>query len=224
MADNFRQYVGKLLAGVRWARAPWGQRLTVGLFGLFSDLNAEGARQANRARLTDGSHDDALGEIGRTRDIERYTNDSPATYRGRLARAFEIHAEDGTRQAVEKALAEFGFPSARVYEDWQWHRPPQPWWSQGWILFPAGSHGVSRTTQTYGDGSNYGEPGKLYGLTGITAGEIDGLRRLVKRRKRAAFIFRSLIFANGSTYGTGVLYGGGATYSAPISQALAGAE
>lgn len=224
MADNYRTWVGKLLAGVRWARGAWGEKLTVGFFGLFADLIAEGTREANHARWTRYSNDDALGEIGKTRDIERYYNDSPTQYRGRLARAFPIHETDGTDYAVELALDEFGFPDAVVYEDWEWHRPPQPWWSQGWIFFPAGSHAVTKTTQTYGDGSNYGD-GDLYGVQGITLAEVDGLRRLVKRRKRAGFVFREFIFEiSGVTYGTGVLYGGGATYSAATSQAIIGAE
>jgi len=224
MADNYVTWVGKLLAGVRWARGLWGERLTLGYFALFADLLAEGARQANHARWTRSCHDDALGAIGITRDIERYFNDSPTQYRGRLARAFEIHEEDGTEPGVDAALAEFGFGAAQVYEDWQWHRPPQPWWSQGWIWFPAGSHSVTKTTQTYGDGSNYGD-GDLYGVQGITLAEVDGLRRLVKKHKRASFIFREFIFEiTGVTYGTGVLYGGGARYSAPTSQAIIGAE
>lgn len=230
MAENYRSYVSRLLAGVRWAAGYYGSRLTVGFFGLLADLVAEGTREANHARFTRYSHDDALGEIGNTRDIQRYYNDTPIQFRSRSARAFELHAEDGTDIAVEKALGEFGFPDAVVYEDWEWHRPPQPWWSQGWIYFPAGSHSVAKTSVTYGDGTTYGT-GTLYGVVGITAGEVDGLRRLVKRRKRAAFIFREFIFGLydglGNAvphYGTGVLYGGGSFYGSPTSQVIIGAE
>lgn len=223
-AENYVTYVGKLLAGIRWARGPWGERLTLGFYALFADLLAEGARQANHARFTVQSHDDALGEIGNTRDVDRYFGESNDAYRARCRSAFPLHETDGTDYAVERALSEFGFTGAVVYEDWEWHRPPQPWWSQGWIFFPAGSHSVTPTTQTYGDGSTYGD-GKLYGVAGITAAAVDSLRRLVKRRKRAGFIFREFIFeVTAVTYGTGALYGSGATYTAATSQAIIGAE
>lgn len=224
MAQNFRQWIADLLAGVRWTRGTWGDRLTLGFHALLADLTAEGARQANHARHTRACHDDALSRIGDTRDIQRYYSDAPSTYRARLRQAFSLHSQDGTKQAVERALSAYGFPGAVVYEDWEWYRPPQPWWSQGWIYFPPGSHSVIASTATYGGGSTYGS-GLLYGVSGITAGEVTGLRRLVKKHKRAGFIFRELIFQiSGVAYGTGATYGGGSTYGSPGSQVVIGAE
>jgi hypothetical protein len=224
MAQNYRQWLADLLAGIRWARSTWGERLTLGYYALFADMTAEGARQANHARFTAQCHDDALAQIGDTRDIQRYYSDAPSTYRDRLRQSFALHSQDGTKQAVELALANYGFPGAVVYEDWQWHRPPQPWWSQGWIYFPPGTHSVVAGSATYNNGNTYNS-GNLYSVAGITWAEVAGLRRLVKKHKRSGFIFREFIFQiSGSAYGTGGTYGGGGTYGTGGTQAVIGAE
>lgn len=203
---TYRSYTANLLAGLQWARAHYGQRLTEGLFALLSDLIAEGANQATKARSESTAPLDALPRIGQNKNLERYFADTDDTYRDRLLHAFSLWQQAGTKQAVEAALDAFGYPDAQVFEDADWHRPPQPYWSQFWIVFPYGTHTVSPAANTYGPTINYGE-GYLYGVTGITPEEVSGLRRLVHKWKPSRSICREFIFANGPIYGTGLTYG-----------------
>jgi len=200
---TFRSYTAKLLAGVQWARSFYGERFTEGFIALFADTLAEASNQAVKARFEGASTYplDALPQSGANKELERYDGDTDATYKQRLLAAFSIWQQAGTPQAVEAALDAFGYPAAVVWEDAEWVRPPQPWWSQFVVVFPVGTHPVIPTTQVYGDGSVYGD-GQLYGISGITATEVDGIRRLVRKWKRSASICRWLIFEVSGT-GTG---------------------
>jgi len=224
MAQNFREYLDTLLAGVGYLRGYWGSRLR-GAVATLADLVAEGTREAVHARWTRACHDDALGEIGASRAMPRYPGEAVPQYRARLREAFDSHAQSGTSIGLANELNIFGLVGARVFEDWQWHRPPQPWWSQGWIWMPAGSHSVAPSTLVFGGGGVAGT-GLVTGLTGISVAEVDGVRRLVRARKRASFVFREMIFelTGHVTFGTGVITGGGAITGSPPGQALLGLE
>lgn len=207
----FRDYVQRLMAAIGWARGYYGERMA-GYIALLADMNSGGADAAVKQRFENHCAPDALARIGENKNLERYYADTDATYRARLLRAFSLWQEAGTKQAVERALAAYGYPGAVVYEDADWHRPPQPYWSQFWILFPAGTHSVLPTTLTYGAGVTYGS-GALYGVTGITAVEVDGLRRIVQKWKPSRSICRSFIFVTGGiVYGDGHTYGDGSVY------------
>jgi len=213
--SNYRAYVANLLGGIRWARAYYGERVTVGFIGLMSDMIAEGVSQTVKARFEDAPTfpADALAYVGGNKSIERYPGDTDATYKARTKQAFSSWEEAGTRHALLRELSAFGYPGALLYEDWEWSRPPQPWWSQFWVLFPDGTHSVAPSTVQYGSGELYGPSGLMYGVTGITAAELSGLRRIIKKWKRASSICRGLIFVTGGiVYGQGITYGSGAVY------------
>lgn len=216
MAQNYKSFVITLLAGIQWARSHYGERLT-GTIALLTDTLAEGANQAVKARFDSPyrGHNpppDALPYIGQNKNIERYIADTDITYKGRLLQAFSLWSQAGTKQAVLRALAAYGQPLAQLYEDKDWARPPKPYWSQFWILFPSGTHTVTPGTETFGGGATYGS-GVVYGASGITADEVDALRRLVKKWKRSASICREFIFEGvGSSYGGGPTYGDGTLF------------
>jgi hypothetical protein len=210
--STYIQYTAKLTAGIAWLRAKYGER-TAGWIALTRDQIVEGATEAFKARLAVHAPYDALGYLGETLQIERYPRDTTEMYRRRLLRAFPQHEQGGTRQAILTELAEFALgvtmsgllllEGAVLIEDWQWIHDPQPWWSQFWIIFPAGTHPVIGTSQEYGDGSTYGT-GDVYGVEGITALDIAALRSLVKKWKRATSILRQFIFVvTGELYGVG---------------------
>lgn len=207
---NYRTFVDSLLAHVPWLRQQYGEAFTTGFLALLADVIEEAANQAMKARfvLSDTVPDDALPHIGENVQLERYPLDTIDTYKARLAEAFTIWSQAGTRQGVLAALAASGFPGAQLIEDHEWDRQPKPYWSQFWIVFPDGTHNVTPSTAAYGDpGLRYGN-GVLYGVQGITGEEIEGLRALAKKWKRAASILREMIFTDGGiTYGTGASYG-----------------
>lgn len=218
-----RSYTEKIQEGIRWARSYFGIRLT-GTIALHHDLIAEGANDAIKSRSAKYSNVDAYPYIGGNVNLERFPNDTDATYRDRLMHAFSIWQQAGTKQGLERAFDYFGFAGVLVYEDKDWLRPPKPYWSQFWVWFPSGSHSVTTSTTVYGAGAGTYGSGSLYGISGITAELVEGLRRLVRKWKRSASICREFIFetggitygAGGHTYGDGSLYGG--------SQAIIGAN
>lgn len=211
--STYVRYTGLLTAGLTWLRARYGERLA-GWIALSQDLIMEGARQATQVRTPDRAPYDALPHIGRNVQIERYAQDTDATYRARQRLAFPSWQQAGTRQAVLAQLAALGLSDAQLFEDHEWQREPQPYWSQFWLLFPEGTHAVGGSW-TYGGGNTYGT-GLVYGVTGITQLEVAALRALVCKWKRAALICREMIFATGPIYGTGLLYGG-FTYGGDIA-------
>lgn len=205
--STHRSYTEELQAGLRWAKAFFGVRLT-GTIALHADLIAEGVRQAIRARAASVAPIDAYPRIGANTNIERFANDTDATYKDRLGKAFSIWQQAGTKQGLVRALAAFGFPGAIVVEDKDWDRPPKPYWSQFWVVLPLGTHSVTTSTAVYGDGHTYGQTDFLYGVQGITTVQVDGLRRLVRKWKASRSICREFIFESGGVvYGTSHTYG-----------------
>lgn len=244
--STFRSYAEALQTGVRWAKGFYGIRLT-GTIALHCDLIAEGVNEAIKARFPKISAPDAYPYIGGNVNLERFPNDTDATYRDRLSHGFSIWQQAGTKQGLERGFDFFGFPYAQVYEDKDWQRPPKPYWSQFWVVFPdhaqtgggayggglsygggAGAYGngitypgnlnpVTGSGATYGSAGTYGS-GSLYGISGITAEQVEGLRRLVRKWKRSASICREMIFEISSQYyGSGHTYGDGSKYGIVIT-------
>jgi hypothetical protein len=79
--------------------------------------------------------DDALDEIGRTLDLERYFDETDATYRERLEGAFDAWAWAGTAKGIEDQLValmhglDAAAADATVWEDWEGVFSP---WTGGW--------------------------------------------------------------------------------------------
>ncbi len=239
--STFRSYADALQTGVRWAKGFFGQRLT-GTIALHCDLIAEGVSQAIKARSAKVSAPDAYPYIGSNVNLERYPNDTDATYKSRLLHAFSIWQQAGTKQGLERAFDFFGYPYVRVFEDKDWDRGPKPYWSQFWVFFPGhaetggspygsgvaygggltygvginylgGLNDVLPSSATYGSGSTYGNSGLLYGITGTTPEEVEGIRRLIRKWKPSRSICREIIFESTSQfYGAGHTYGDGSVY------------
>jgi hypothetical protein len=213
-SPTYTQFVELLHAGVGWARGYFAERY-YGLVGVFGDYLAEGAREAVYARLPTYAAPDALPQIGTALGVPRFPPQTEAQYRSTLGGVFALHRQRGTRQAVLAALSRYGLPTAELYEDHQWFRPPQPWWSQFWIYLPPGTLTAGVSTQVYDDGSTY-DDGQLYDVTivGWGAVQVSGLRAAIRWAKRGASICREIIIQTaGIAYNTGATYDDGSLYN-----------
>lgn len=203
---SFVTWVAKLNRGIGWMRSTWGERWG-GVFALLGDFTAEGAREAVYARFPSYAAEDALVHCGRNVTFPQYPTETTAAYRDRVRQAFPLHKQRGTRQGVLAALAAFGLPGALLYEDHEWDRPPANYWSQWWLVFPAGTH--SYTGPLLCGAGHIAGTGLACG-SGMSALEASALRQLVRQFKRASGICRDiLIVESGYLCGTGLICGTG---------------
>jgi len=85
-----------------WLRRFYGERFVGVVWGLMADLTAEALSQAARvANLRSGFQPpDALGPIGSERSMPRYRSDTDATYRERLAEAWDTWMFGGNESSI----------------------------------------------------------------------------------------------------------------------------
>lgn len=189
----------------------FGSKFVAGVIGLFGDMIQQLANLGLKAPWlkTDTSPADALPLVGEGSNLPRYFTDTDDTYRARLNDRWNTWEFAGTEAQLEKQAVLMGFPNAKIFEVSDWPtRPPLNYWSQFWLLIPAGDHSFT-AGRRYGDGWRYGD-GTTYGIAGTNAAEIIGSLRLAMCLfKPGHTILREIIFegVGGFTYGDGSRYG-----------------
>lgn len=188
--------------------------------GLFPDLVSEAAQQATKVHFvgTPGLPDDALPYVGAQKDIDRYPGETVASYKARIATGIQDHIEGGTDIRVEEDLA-IAYAAGEIFEDSEWVRPPQPFWTNNWLFFSkeamlasTGGGPIPGPPQTYGTPglvyTSYALAPRVYGAVNLTPQSVRLIRALVRKWKAARSVFREAIFEfTGETYGTGHVYG-----------------
>lgn len=84
-------------------RGTWGEAWAVSL-GTEKDALLALAKEAVRARLIDEAPSDALDLIGADRDLERGRSEADASWRDRIAGAWESWSWLGTRYGISDAV------------------------------------------------------------------------------------------------------------------------
>lgn len=82
--------------------------------GAREDEVASRAKEAVKATFPALAPADALPRIGSGVQLERYAGESESTYRARLAKPFSAWRNAGTARGLLTALADAGYPSARL--------------------------------------------------------------------------------------------------------------
>ncbi|MBI2390502.1 MAG: hypothetical protein HYV09_13010 [Deltaproteobacteria bacterium] len=181
---RFRHYVIELAPP--WLRGRWGE-VWNGTIGLATDMVAEGAMQAVKARLIKHGPADALPYAGTDRQIERAAGESDDLYRARLLQAFETWRLAGTNKGIVTALAVIGLPHVRIFESHVWFPSDSRWW-RFWIVVDP-PHGF--TLWKLGDGTKLGM--KLLGLDHPDKAFLELVRRIVRKWKAAHTVCEKLI-------------------------------
>jgi hypothetical protein len=212
---NYRNYIARIAARV--LRGGPGERFA-GAVALLFDWLSEGGRQAVRAfwiadRPGNGPAYDALGPAGQELSLPRYPGETWGQYHARLARAWDDWPLAGDETSILGQLAAAGFPGAVIY-----YPPDAPayltTWSQFAVFFARGLHPVTGPGAPWGS-FKWGD-GTTYGPTGITAGQLQTIRSIIRKFKPAHWICPAIVFeVTGWTYGTshkwgepGLVYGG----------------
>lgn len=78
--------------------------------------------------------------------------------------------------------------------NWNWDGNTAPWW-RAWIIVYTGPLGITIGPH-WGDGGKWGDAGRLWGLSGITASQIATLRAVIKKWKPAHSWIVNIIFTN----------------------------
>lgn len=189
-----------------------GQAITGVTGGLMWDLLMAGVNEATKlAVLHDSTPDDAVELVASQKGLERWPGESLADLKARIPTALEDGKQSGTDIRLENAYDEYG-ANVVIYEDAEWHRPPQPWWAQCWGFLAEGDHPATDpylynvSAITY---SNNPATAAIYGAGGLTPQYVSALRRIAKKIKPARTVFREFIFEiTGKTYGaTAPVYG-----------------
>lgn len=186
---SYREY-GLQLA-TTWQQQTWGARLLYAI-SLFTDLHLEGIRQAVLAGSLDQSPDDALPYEGSDTMLERYPLETSASHRARLQARWETWPWAGTEQGLLAQLAASGYPGTEIYDDADWHREPQPWWSQFWVVFPEGTHTVGYYHLWDETGLYWDED--IVWSSDRTSEQVSAFRKIVQEWRPAHVVCRELLF------------------------------
>lgn len=202
---TYTSWIGRAMPTVLSKDAPWGSKF-MGTLALFLDAIAHSINQATKAPWQirdDGVPEDALTHIGDDLLLERYPTETRAQYEARLADPWGTWELAGGPQVILDQLAKAGWPGAVIYSTLEWPtRPPSPWWSQFWVVFPEGTHPVTGPGPTIGS-FTVGD-GTIIGPVGITAIQLLTIRRIIRKFKSARWVARQIIFEiSGWTIGTG---------------------
>lgn len=206
MAKTFEEWLRDDLAPT-WLRGPYGRVLTATL-GAAIDALVDATKQAVKARHVATAPDDALEALGADRLLERYPIESNATYRARLAAAWDAWEFAGSKQGILAALAAAGYPDAQLFT-WRDFAPwaPTPheaWWSAFWIdvpTHPFASDGLWSDPGTWDDtvpGHNGAPPGPGTWDSDATVGEVAAVRGGVRKWKPAHEICVAIRFLVGT--------------------------
>lgn len=109
-------------------RGTWGEAWAVSL-GTEKDALLALAKEAVRARLIDEAPSDALDLIGADRDLERGRSEADASWRDRIAGAWESWSWLGTRYGISDAvgLLGYGYPAVYSYNELLWDTASSRW-------------------------------------------------------------------------------------------------
>lgn len=163
--------------------------------------------------------DDGLARLGADLDLERSPLDTAASYRARLAAAWDVHGWAGTPYGYAYALAltSAQIVGARFVAQYQWTPPDglTSLWSRFWVLVWTGALTVGRFTVgpwaivgdtaspfsllvvgdfVVGDGSTVGSD--------VTVAQLSEVRRALAKWKNARDRVPALKLASGSIVGT----------------------
>lgn len=202
--------------GLAWARAQ----------GTLKDQLAARARQSVYAGGVSDPEgrgrecpDDGLARLGTDADLERSPLDTAATYRARIAAAWDVHGWAGTPRGYAHALSltSARIAGARFVAQYQWTPPDglTALWSRFWVLVWTGALTVGRFTAgpwaevggdaspfellvvgdfVVGDGSTVGSD--------MTVAQLSEVRRGLAKWKNARDRVPALKLASGSIVGT----------------------
>jgi hypothetical protein len=95
--------------------------------------------------------------------------------------------------------------------NWNWDGNAASWWRM-WVIVYVGplSWTVGSAGPHWGDGGHWGDAGRLWGITGATAGQIQALRVLVKQWKAAhVWVPNIILTANTARFDPTHAAGGG---------------
>lgn len=220
MATLFERFVETVTpTGLRGTN---GLRLVQTLYGFTANVTVEAARLATKLSWTKSLEqpDDALVLVGEERILNAMPQESPASYRARLANAWVLWEKAGNPATIEALLAAGGYPlKVKERQDWP-GRAPIGYWSIFWLLDDTKSIPAAPAA-TYGSGITYAQPGKYYGVTQSPTqptppvNEVLGAICYAVNKARPAHIIvggivipgTAPLYGNGHTYGS-INYGG----------------
>lgn len=162
--------------------------------------------------------DDGLARHGADADLERSPLDTAATYRARLAAAWEVHGWAGTPYGYAYALSltSAQIRGARVVAQYQWTPPDglTGLWSRFWVLVWTGALTVGRfTVGPWAVVGGQASPFELLvvgdfvvgdGSVGsdMTVAQLSEVRRTLAKWKNARDRVPALMLASGAIVGT----------------------
>lgn len=115
MALDYRSWIPTLFPA--WLLAEWGAKFHEGM-GAFVDAHLEGATQAARLRFPSEVMEEDLALIGQSFNIERYADESWASYAGRLQGAIAMWKTGGSALTLLQHIIASGYPDASLVEDY----------------------------------------------------------------------------------------------------------
>lgn len=182
-------------------RGPNGQLWAGGLGSTKDDLAAR-ATEAVKAGYVLRCPVDALARHGEDTRIERYPSDTDASYRARIAGAWNLWPWVGTDRGIRAILTLLGLTVTAVVADREWlpDAPPDgrtDLWSRWWAIIP----GHPWSLDIWDDPGDWDDGGTWD--TDATLEEVTRLRRAVRQFSNAQHIgFIRLIFgASGDVWG-----------------------
>src|SRR5690606_23888184 len=120
--------------------------------------------------------------------------ESAAQYRARVHGAWDAYEAGGDESAIEGQLAAAGYPGAKVtfFLNEPGPHGEMPYRSQFWVVFPPGTHPVTR------DGPEWNgflwNDGTAWGPGGMTPEFAATIRGIVRKWKPVQWICRGFIF------------------------------
>jgi hypothetical protein len=220
IVTTYIRFVAKLTAGIQFCREYLGERLsgTVALFN--GDLLAEGARQAIIARMPGHPEqaEDSLNQSGSDAGLFRYRGESFASWSARVANPWPNYEQCSTDIQILRAINEWGnivFPDTWSDADLVLVEGP----NATFTIFMLEGQTPWQPPWRWGDGSRWGQPKLMYGVTNAEPEDTDAIRRIVRKWKPARSKGQACIVISGHVWGEPGLRWGAFTYS-PAGDAI----
>jgi len=189
----------------RWLLTEFAEKWVGATLLLPGDAAREAMSQARFQSwlLEQNSPPDAVPLVGKERRLPRYPGESLMNYRMRVWDAWSAYEFGGSKEAIESQLEIAGFPGQVMYSG---PFGQSEHYSQFWIYFPAGTHGVTAAGPEFGS-FDWGD-GTRWGPVGMPFEQLKALMELVKKWKHSQWICRAMVFEiSGFLYGTGKKWG-----------------
>lgn len=212
VASTYRRMVEQITAGIDFCRSYLGERYS-GLTGLTSDLLAEGTRLAIISHTPGHPEqaEDALNQSGSDAGLFRYRGESLASWRARVQNPWPGYEQAGTPVQLLRAINEWGHI---VF--------PATWHDSGLVLIegPLDKFRIFilagmlpwGASWKWGDGSRYGQPKLMWGITNAEPEDVNALHRIVNKWKRGISKGTGCIVLSGHAWGEPALVWGGFMY------------